>query len=137
MGGVESHDWLLEKHTIRIRWYWPIITQIVDMTVVNTCVIYNMVNTEKESIKEIRRHIAIAYLKKGNTVQIQIGIPSYTISSRVKEIDTVRRDGVGHIISKGEKQKRCQMQNCSEKPLTFCMKCNVTLCTKCFANYHT
>ncbi|GFT55575.1 hypothetical protein NPIL_527701 [Nephila pilipes] len=86
-----------------------VICPIIYMAVVNTCVIYNMVNAEKKSIKEIRRHIAIAYLKKGNTAQIQIGIPSYTISSRVMEIDTVRRDGVGHIISKREKQRRCQM----------------------------
>ncbi|GFT35154.1 hypothetical protein NPIL_328301 [Nephila pilipes] len=42
MGGVDSHDWLLEKHTI---------TRIVDMAVVNTCVIYNMVNAEKRNIK--------------------------------------------------------------------------------------
>ncbi|GFT64259.1 hypothetical protein NPIL_427191 [Nephila pilipes] len=114
-----------------------VICPIIDMDVANTCVIYNMVNAEKKSIKEIRRHIAIAYLKKGNPVQIQIGIPSYTISSRMKETDTVRRDGVGYIISKREKQRRCQMQNSSGKPLIFCMKCNVTLCTKCFPNYHT
>ncbi|GFS91860.1 hypothetical protein NPIL_589501 [Nephila pilipes] len=114
-----------------------VIYPIICMADANTCVIYNMVNAEKKSIKEIRRHIAIAYLKKGNTIQMQIGIPSYTISSREKEIDTFRRDGIGHIISKREKQRRCQMQNCSGKPLTFCMKCNVTLCTKCFLNYHT
>jgi hypothetical protein len=140
MGGVDSHDWLLEKHTIKIRgkkWYWPIFTRIVDMAVVNTCVIYNMVNAEKKSIKEIRRHIAIDYLKKGKKGQKQIGRPSYTISSRVKVIDTVRCDGVGHIIGKREKQRRCQMQNCSPgKPPTFCMKCNVAICTKCFPNYH-
>ncbi|GFU19841.1 uncharacterized protein TNCV_4283681 [Trichonephila clavipes] len=46
-----------------------------------------MVNAEKKSIKEIRRHIAIAYLKKGDTVQTNM--PSYTISPRVKKIDTV------------------------------------------------
>ncbi|GFW47412.1 uncharacterized protein TNCV_4537021 [Trichonephila clavipes] len=57
-----------------------------------------MVNAEKKSIKEIRRHIAIAYLKKGNTEQKQICRPSYTIPSRVKKIDTVRH-GVGHIIA--------------------------------------
>ncbi|GFU59715.1 piggyBac transposable element-derived protein 1 [Nephila pilipes] len=99
-GDVDSHDWLLEKHTIRIRgkkWYLPIITRIVGMVVANTCVVYNMVNAEKKSIKEVRRHIAIAYLKKGNTVQKEIGIASYTISSRVKEIDTVRRDGVSWL----------------------------------------
>ncbi|GFW21825.1 piggyBac transposable element-derived protein 3 [Trichonephila clavipes] len=103
MGGIDSHDWLLEKHTIKIRgkdWYWSIFTQIVDMAVVNICVTYNMVNAEKKSIKEIRRHIAIAYLKKGNTAQKQIDGLSYTISSRVKKIDTVRHDGVGHIIGK-------------------------------------
>ncbi|GFU38114.1 hypothetical protein NPIL_293641 [Nephila pilipes] len=122
MGGIESHVWLVEKHTIRIRgkkWYWTIITQIVHMAVANTCVIHNMVNAEKKSIKEIRRHIAIAYLKKGNTVQIQISIPSYTISSRMKEIDTVRRDGVGHIISKREKQRRCKCKIVRENLLHF------------------
>ncbi|GFS92618.1 piggyBac transposable element-derived protein 2 [Nephila pilipes] len=67
MGGIESRDWLLEKNTIRIRgkkWCWPIITRIVDIAVVNICVIYNMVNAEKKSVKEIRRNIAIAYQKK-------------------------------------------------------------------------
>ncbi|XP_055936770.1 piggyBac transposable element-derived protein 3-like [Argiope bruennichi] len=76
MGGVDSPDWLLEKHTIKIRgkkWYWSIFTRTVDMAVVTTCVIYNMVNAEKKSYKEIRRHIALAYLKKGNTGEKQIG----------------------------------------------------------------
>ncbi|GFU38898.1 hypothetical protein NPIL_307711 [Nephila pilipes] len=82
-----------------------VICPIIYMSVVNIYVIYNMINAEKKSIKEIRRHIAIAYLKKVNTVQIKIGLPSYTISSRVKEIDTVRCDGVGHTISKREKQR--------------------------------
>ncbi|GFX61575.1 chimeric ERCC6-PGBD3 protein [Trichonephila clavipes] len=108
MGGVDSHDWLLEKHTIKIhgkKWFGLIFTRFVDMAVVNSAGIYNMVNEEKKSIKEIRRHIEIAYLKKGNTVQKQIGRPSYTISSRVKKIATVRHDGVGHIIGIKEKNK--------------------------------
>ncbi|GFQ70909.1 hypothetical protein TNCT_9431 [Trichonephila clavata] len=39
MGGVDQHDWLLEKHTIHIRgrkWYWPIFTRVTDMAIVNT-----------------------------------------------------------------------------------------------------
>ncbi|GFT94925.1 hypothetical protein NPIL_529271 [Nephila pilipes] len=95
MGGVDSHDWLLEKHTI---------TRIVDMAAVNTCVIYNMLNAEKKEYQR-NKHIAIAHLKKGNIVQKQIVIPSYTISSRVEEIDNVRRDGVGHKIGKRGKKK--------------------------------
>lgn len=50
--------------------------------------------------------------------------------------DEVRYDGIGHIIKKREKQRRCRMKECSSKPKTFCEKCDATLCISCFPKFH-
>ena len=47
MGGIDHHDWLLEKHSISIRgkkWYWSIFTRILDMAVVNSFVLYRLIH---------------------------------------------------------------------------------------------
>lgn len=50
--------------------------------------------------------------------------------------DEIRYDGIGHIIKKREKQRRCRMKECSSKPKTFCEKCDATLCISCFPKFH-
>lgn len=68
MGGVDLHDWLLEKHSIAIRgmkWYFCLFTRLIDMAVVNGYVIYKKIHGSKlMSIKDFRRYIAVTYLKK-------------------------------------------------------------------------
>ena len=59
-----------------------------------------------------------------------------SVSSRNLLQEEMRYDGIGHIISKREKQRRCKMKECSSKPKTFCQKCEVTLCISCFPKYH-
>ena len=48
----------------------------------------------------------------------------------------IRYDGQNHVISKGEKQRWGQLKKFDKKPLTFCIKYNITLCPGCFPNYH-
>jgi hypothetical protein len=141
MGGVDHHDWLLEKHHIAIRgkkWYWCLITRIVDMAVTNSVILYNLLHAQdKISIKEFRRNIAVAYLKLGHGRRVQKGRPlSLPSTSRTKIIYDVRFDGKNHILEKRDKQRRCQFVLCKAKPRTFCKKCNVTLCIPCFPKYH-
>ena len=57
-------------------------------------------------------------------------------SKRIKTTDSIRFESNNHIIGKLEKQRRCQLDGCKGKPKTYCIKCNVTLCTKCFGIYH-
>lgn len=61
VGGVDQHDWLLEKHSIAIKakkWYWCLVTRIIDMAVVNACLIYKTIHEKKTtSIKDFRRVI--------------------------------------------------------------------------------
>ena len=47
MGGVDKHDWLVGKYSVGIRgkkWYWPLFTHILDMTMVSARIIYKFVN---------------------------------------------------------------------------------------------
>lgn len=67
MGGVDQHYWVLEKHRISERgnkWYWYLVTRIIDTEVVNGFILYNKIHSRKSmSIKNFRRAIAIQYLK--------------------------------------------------------------------------
>ena len=49
MGGVDKMDWMINMYRIKIKskkWYFPIFTNLVDMTVVNAHVLHEMVNGE-------------------------------------------------------------------------------------------
>lgn len=142
MGGVDHHDWLLEKHHISVRgkkWYWCLFTRMIDMAIVNGCVLYNMIHEgNKLSIKEYRREVAYSYLKSGHGQKISKGRPfSLPQTSRSNIPEDIRYDSKNHIVAKREKQRRCQNRGCTSKPRTFCQKCNVTLCiSTCFDQFH-
>ncbi|KAI4471911.1 transposase is4 [Holotrichia oblita] len=118
MGGVDHHDWLLEKHGIAIRgkkWYLCLFIRIIDMAIKGN---------NSMSIKQFRRDIAISYLKLGIAMRTRKGRPSSAPSSRASVPVDVRFDNKGHIVGKRDKQRRCQYSNCKGKPRTYCTKCN-------------
>lgn len=136
MGGVDQHDWNVGKYAVQIRakkWYWVIFTRLLDMAIVNAWIIYRMVNNSDVPLLTFRRNIAVAYLKRG--IKPAMGRPSSSSASKV--FDDVRYDCKGHFMESRGQQRRCQGQNCKSKPLTFCIKCQVTLCKQCFIPYHT
>ncbi|KAF2888687.1 hypothetical protein ILUMI_17486 [Ignelater luminosus] len=141
MGRVDQHDWLLEKHHIPIRgkkWYWCLITRIIDMAIVNACQLYIKVEQKPLSIKEFRRPIAVPYLQLGHGSRVAKERPISTPSaSRTHVPGDVRFEGKNHLIKKREQQRRCQYSNCKGWPLTYCSRCLVTLCTACFPLYYT
>lgn len=141
MGGVDHHDWLLEKHSISIRgkkWYWCLFTRMVDMAVINSFLLYRRIHGKKSvTLKDFRRQIAVPYLKLGHGRNILKGRPlSYPSTSRTNVPDDVRFDQRGHFLEKRSNQRRCQYSSCKSRPLTYCKKCDVTLCTSCFTQYH-
>jgi DNA excision repair protein ERCC-6 len=137
MGGVDQHDWLLEKHTIAIRgkkWYWCLFTRMIDMAIVNVYALHKIVhNNSTLSIKDIRRQIARTYLSLGKDTRVARGRPS---TSRSKVLPNIRYDGKNHILDKRGNQRHCQLEGCKGRPRTFCSKCDVTLCIPCFKIYH-
>ena len=141
MVGVDHHDWLLEKHRIAIRGkkcYWCLVTRMIDMGIVNACIIYRLIlEPNAISPKDFRRAVAVSCLQKGHGKRVMQGGPlSYPFTSKTPINVDIRYNGQDHVISKREKQRRCQLKGCYGRPLTYCMKCNLTLCTGCFPNYH-
>ncbi|XP_045456089.1 piggyBac transposable element-derived protein 3-like [Melitaea cinxia] len=68
MGGVDKHDWLISKYPIRFRgkkWYWPLVTRILDMYLVNAWIIYNQVNKDENiPLLDFRRRVCYSWIKK-------------------------------------------------------------------------
>lgn len=136
MGGVDQHDWFVGKYATKIRakkWYWPLFTRILDMAVVNAWIVYRQVNKTNITLLEYRRSICVPYIKLGESVRPTMGKPR---TSKSKVFCDVRFDGKGHFMKKRDKQRRCQGDNCKSKPLTYCVKCDITLCQNCFVQYH-
>ncbi|KAF2886913.1 hypothetical protein ILUMI_19259 [Ignelater luminosus] len=66
MGGVDQHDWLIGKYVINIRakkWYWPLFIRCTDMAMVNSWLLYKLVNENDMSLLEYRRSVAVHYMK--------------------------------------------------------------------------
>ena len=141
MGGVNKHDWLVSKYPISIRgkkWYWPLFIRMIDMAVVNAWVIYKFVNEGKKgilSLQDFKRSICVAYLK-GSSAKPSMGRKRKASGPPWNTKDDIRFDMKGHIIVKREQQRQCQNKPCTAKPTTYCQKCNITLCLKCFAPFH-
>lgn len=108
------------------------------MAIVNGFLLYRRIHGKKSiTIKNFRRQIAVPYLKLGHGRNVSKGRPfSFPSTSKTLVLDNVRLDEIGHFLEKRENQRRCQYPSCKSRPLTFCKKCNVTLCIKCFSNFH-
>ena len=73
MGGVDHHDWLL-KNIVAIggkKWYWCLVTKIIDMAMVHACIIYRLIHGPKSiSTKGFSRDVAVSYSQKGHGKRI-------------------------------------------------------------------
>ncbi|KAJ8913370.1 hypothetical protein NQ315_008762 [Exocentrus adspersus] len=83
MGGVDHHDWLLEKYSIAIRgkkWYWCLFTKMVDMAIINSFLRYRRIRGKKPiTLKDFRRQITVPYPKLGHGRNILKGYPSTSL----------------------------------------------------------
>lgn len=133
LGRASHHDWLVGKYSIRIRgkkWYWPLFTRMIDMSITNAWILYRKVHGASSlNCLDFRRAVAVTFLKLGNK-----GLKRKYQTHGV--VPDVRYDGNQHWMRRREKQRRCQYPSCTKKPLTYCCKCDVTLCADCFEPYH-
>ena len=141
MGGIDHHDWLLEKHSISTKgkkWYWSIFTRILNTAVVNSFVPCRLIyGSNSISIKDFPRAIATTYLKLGHGARVMRGRPLSLLSTSRRQVaHDISLDQRNHMLGKRDKQRGSQYQSCKGKPLTYCIKCKVILCVSCFSKYH-
>ncbi|XP_049767843.1 piggyBac transposable element-derived protein 3-like [Schistocerca cancellata] len=139
MGGVDHHDWLVGKYATIIRgkkWYWGLFTHLLEMALVNAWLFYRLVHRKNAlDLVDFRHAVTVTYLKL-DIGSPNIGRPMEYSSSQLRVIPDIRFDGIGHMIVKRSTQKRCVRAKCNGKPKTYCVKCRVTPCMKCFVPFH-
>ncbi|CAK9801055.1 PiggyBac transposable element-derived protein 3 [Anthophora plagiata] len=139
MGGVDKLDWNVNKYRIKIRgkkWYFPILTSIIDTTVVNAYVLYCHAN-KVTSLLKFRRNIARAYLQRASPSNPKNrGRPSLQKQASKRVPESVRTDPIGHYLERTlqGKQRKCAV--CKTNVRKQCGKCNVGLHVDCMEKWH-
>lgn len=134
MGGVDLMDQMVATYRTRMRqkkWYWPIFSYFLDVSVVNAWLIMRKVlpNDDKtQSLLKFRRGISLSLLKNHGTPSRRGRQPNDP------SIDC-RFDGRNHWIISVPTEKKCR--HCGGKAKFMCQKCEVGLHRKCFKNYHS
>lgn len=96
------------------RWYFPLFTNLIDMTLVNAHVLYILAN-EKIPLLDFRRNIARTYLSLASVSNPKnSGGPSLPKLSTKRVLETVRRDSIGHYIEKQLKESRGNVESASQ-----------------------
>ena len=112
MGGVDKMDWLINKYRIKIRakqCYFPLFTKIIDMSIVNACVLYCMAN-KKISLLKFRRRIVRVYIKTSSVSDPEnSGRPSLNKNTLLRVPKEERRSESGHAVERTVegKQRKC------------------------------
>ncbi|KAL0868131.1 hypothetical protein ABMA27_008755 [Loxostege sticticalis] len=133
MGGIDKKDQLLQAFPVeRVRnsvWYKKVFRRLVNVSILNSYVIFNHYRTNKISQRDFRLWLAEDILKK------------YKVTSQPRG-EIVARKSLGHYPIKN-KTGRARCKFCAKKKVDsrtpwMCEMCQVDLCIiGCFKNYHT
>ena len=115
-------------------WYWSLFTNLLDVTMVNASILAKKANKNKMDLLEFKRYVATSYLKRNGVLKKTSSLYS---GRKVSVLDNIRYEGVDHSLCKRTAQNRCQAPGCTGRPLSYCEKCQVTLCINCFLPFHT
>lgn len=113
MGGVDLHDQHCNKLMPIIRskkWTWIIFIRLLQASITNATILYNVANEHKKKIgsKEFAIEISSHYLKT---------YKNHTLETR-------------HV------KKRCSRENCFVRSTKFCNECEAYFCLVCFNQIH-
>lgn len=135
MGGVRRFDQDVTKYRIGScgkKWWNSIFTWLIDACIQNAWYLHRS-HDSKMTQFEFRKAIAVHYCERNVMSPIT---PRSTRTNRSVD-NTVRFDGINHFVKPIEKKRRCAGEFCITIGRTACAKCDVGLCIRCFATYHT
>nr|AGK25051.1 transposase [Chilo suppressalis] len=161
MGGVDLMDSFLGRYRIHMKtrkWYLRIFYHLLDITIINSWVLYLKINKQKGinpknlmDLAEFRADLAEALCKYGIHKENKRGRPSSSIEEAIAKKKKnsimpamppkdVRLDKVGHEPITTYTRRRCQYPQCKLLSSIKCSKCDVILCFKkkcnCFVLFH-
>ena len=131
MGGVDLMDRALSDFRPRIigkRWYWVLIMNALNISVVFAWRIFELIKGEKVPQKQFRNQLVYAMTKKEKAYPLNRPGASRTVP------ETVRKDGIGHY-PEGITARKCVM--CKKSAKIQWGKCDKTLhLMYCFQKFH-
>lgn len=143
MGGTDQMDQNLSCYRVGIRskkWYWPLITWMLDVAIQNSWILYNKVTKKRIPQLDFKREVACVYLRTYGALPKAAGRSSCSPASTDSRVsDSIRFDRIDHLPRHIEekKKRRCALRGCTSIVRTECVKCNVGLCIDCFIPFHS
>lgn len=139
MGGVDRLDQNVNHLRVTIggkKWYWSIVTWLLDASVQNAWLIHRKVGGSLSHL-EFKREIVCVILRKAAATRSRNCSGSSTGRiSRVGDAE-LRFDNIGHWPEvRVKKRKTCALEVCNAKIQTYCKKCDRALCLEHFEEYH-
>ncbi|KAF2889292.1 hypothetical protein ILUMI_16881 [Ignelater luminosus] len=142
MGGVDFLDSLIGMYKIRLRtkkWYMRIFYYLIDMTIVNSWLLYRRVHREQNepfiSLATFRIEIAECLCKVKQIQEKKKRGPTAYIPPK-----DIRTDATAHWPQYTNERLRCKKPNCKKLSYVKCSKCGVQLCfnkdSNCFRAFH-
>lgn len=136
MCGVDRFDQNVAHYRIAYRgkkWWSCIFTWLIDACDQNAWQLHLHVHSKMSQL-QFRRELAVYLCKHYGTKSKSAGRPSNLLTKEGKNV--LRFDGKDHFVVPSNR-RYCAGERCKTNGRTACAKCNVGLCVKCFADYHT
>ncbi|XP_077551293.1 uncharacterized protein LOC144164981 [Haemaphysalis longicornis] len=164
MEGVDLLDSLISiyrPYQRSKRYYFRVLLHILDLTAVNAWSLCkrNAFSKRDEFAERLlpsadfKMELAASLCKAGKTVVKKRGRPSNESVEQASQekkkrgptaptpTQDVRLDQVGHWVLWSQKRQRCKFPGCTGICITYCVKCEVHLCStnmsNCFFLFHT
>lgn len=121
------------------KWWWPIFTWLIDVSVNNAWVLQRKVNLNMPQLQFRREIVRNLLLKYGTKPKVGGRLSLLVSSVSCNGIsDDIRYDGKNHLIipTPEKKRKICAGEGCSSSIRTMCEKCNVGLWIECFKTFN-
>jgi hypothetical protein len=154
MGGVDLMDSHIGRHRIKMKsrkWYFRLFYHMLDLTVINSWILFKKVTHKKISQKDFRKELAQTLCQLGKNISPKRGRPSSSSTElaypkKIKKSCVpkpplpVRKDGIEHWPEYIQVRQRCKNYNCKSLTNVICIKCKMNLCfttnRNCFKEYH-
>ncbi len=136
MLGVDLADWKTQKYRITIRstkWYFSLFSHCIDVAVVNSHIIYNMMQEQKNKIDLLKFRTLVT------TTLLRLDTGSKPQRQGVKMVplpEDIALVGGNHILERTDsgKQRKCRI--CKKNARKQCVACNTGFHMDSFAAFH-
>ncbi|XP_012634083.1 zinc finger MYM-type protein 2 isoform X3 [Microcebus murinus] len=121
-----------------IKWFRKLAIELITgSALVNSLVLYRVVNKKKISITKFKEQVCLKLLQTDETSTVVLSLPMPSVTCSLMNMGSARRRcTVCYEKTQAEKGREYAMKRCKQTAWK-CSKCNVYFCVECFFLKHT